>query len=170
MLIDSNNDCSTLIEQQVVRHSEDLINRACVKSPTAPLSDRSSPSNLVLDSWMDDPLLLLPAHQQSLVPRQDNGLSELQALRQVAYLGEQQKRRNSSIRQETIRSFDVHQLVGNFAAPISPLRERDVKALSELFLTDKMSEIEADVSHLLLRLQPEPCWEDDPFAFLQDFL
>ncbi|PZV18048.1 MAG: hypothetical protein DCF22_02460 [Leptolyngbya sp.] len=67
-------------------------------------------------------------------------------------------------------SLDVAQSVGNFAAPLSPLRDRDLNALSELFLTDKMNDIEADVAQLLIRLQPEPCWEDDPFAFLQDFL
>jgi hypothetical protein len=96
--------------------------------------------------------------------------SELQALRQVAYLGEQQKRRDGSIRKEAIRSFDVDQPVGNFAAPLSPLRDRDLNALLALFLTDQMSAIEADVAQLLIRLQPEPCWEDDPFTFLQEFL
>ena len=60
--------------------------------------------------------------------------------------------------------------ISSFAAPLAPLRARDVQALSELFWRDDISTIEADVSQRLLALLPEPCWEDDVFAFLGEFL
>jgi hypothetical protein len=60
--------------------------------------------------------------------------------------------------------------VSSFAAPLSPLRARDIQALAELFLRDDIYAIEADVSQRLLALLPEPCWEDDVFAFLGEFL
>jgi hypothetical protein len=153
MLIDSNNECSTLCDQGYVHRAEDLASRSSAKfrfsvgdRRVAPLSQQLSPSE------------------------QQENASALQAIRQVAYLGEQQKHRNGSIRKEAIAFFDGDQSVGNFAAPLSPLRDRDLRALSKLFLNDTMSAIEADIAQLLIRLQPEPCWEDDPFAFLQDFL
>ncbi len=153
MLIDSNNECSTLTEQGIVRREVDLAR---------------SPAKFSSSSIVDRRVATL-SQRRSPLDRQDN-ISELQALRQTAYLGEQQKQRSGSIRKEAIASYDVAQPVGNFAAPLSPLRDRDLSALSALFLTDKMGAIEADVVQLLIRLQPEPCWEDDPFAFLQDFL
>lgn len=153
MLIDSNNECSTLAEQGSVPCVIDLA-RSSVKFSVSSIADRR---------------IAALSHARSSLDRQENA-SELQALRQSAYVGEQQKQRSGSIRKEAIASLDVAQSVGNFAAPLSPLRDRDLNALSELFLTDKMNDIEADVAQLLIRLQPEPCWEDDPFAFLQDFL
>ena len=54
----------------------------------------------------------------------------------------------------------------SYAAPLSPLRERDISALAALFQRDDMFAIEADVKHKLLSLLPEPCWDDDTFAFL----
>jgi len=149
MLIDSNNESSTIYEWDSVRRAEFSARRSPVKFQDASLDRLSA--------------------QRSHLDRQEN-VSELQALRQTAYLGEQQKRRSGSIRKEAIASFDIAQPVGNFAAPLSPLRERDLAALSALFSTDTMSAIEADVAQLLIRLQPEPCWEDDPFNSLQDFL
>ncbi|HEY9655278.1 MAG TPA: hypothetical protein V6C50_07285 [Crinalium sp.] len=57
--------------------------------------------------------------------------------------------------------------LGSYAAPLSPLRERDIVALAALFQRDDMYAIEADVKHKLLSLLPEPCWDDeDTFAFL----
>ncbi|WP_199322060.1 hypothetical protein [Leptolyngbya sp. FACHB-321] len=56
--------------------------------------------------------------------------------------------------------------LGSYAAPLSPLRERDILALAALFQRDDMYAIEADVKHKLLSLLPEPCWDDDTFAFL----
>ncbi|MCY7393489.1 MAG: hypothetical protein LH647_18935 [Leptolyngbyaceae cyanobacterium CAN_BIN12] len=153
MLIDSNNDYSTLPDLGHVRCAADLA-RSSTTFQSSSVSDRS---------------VVPSTHPRSPLGLQDN-ISDLQALRQTAYLGEQQKRRSGSIRKEAIASFDIAQPVGNFAAPLSPLRERDLAALSALFSTDTMSAIEADVAQLLIRLQPEPCWEDDPFAFLQNFV
>ncbi len=149
MSIDLNNESSPPYEWDSVRRIETLARRSPVKFQDASLDRFSAP--------------------RSPVDRQEN-VSELQALRQAAYLGEQQKQRSGSIRKEALGSGDIAQPVGNFATPLSPLRARDLAALSALFLTDKMSTIEADIAQLLIRLQPEPCWEDDPFNSLQDFL
>lgn len=56
------------------------------------------------------------------------------------------------------------------AAPIMPLRERDIEALSGYFDHDHIQEIEADVIRNLLIRWPEPCWEDEPLDFLRDYL
>lgn len=56
------------------------------------------------------------------------------------------------------------------AAPLMPLRERDVEALSEYFDHEHIQEIEADVIRNLLIRWPEPCWEDEPLDFLRDYL
>lgn len=56
------------------------------------------------------------------------------------------------------------------AAPLSPLRERDLEAMNLFFQRDDMIHIEAEVNHLLLRLLPAPCWEDDALEFLREFL
>jgi hypothetical protein len=50
------------------------------------------------------------------------------------------------------------------------LRERDWKALTELFDREDADEFEADINSYLLLLTPEPCWEDDPFDFLREYL
>lgn len=60
--------------------------------------------------------------------------------------------------------------VSSHAAPLSPLRERDIQALSAWFDREDMTTIETDVDRCLLVLWPAPCWEDDPFEFLQEFL
>ncbi|MCD8489938.1 MAG: hypothetical protein LRZ84_25180 [Desertifilum sp.] len=61
-------------------------------------------------------------------------------------------------------------LSGGPAAPLMPLRERDVKALSDFFDPMNMAEVEADILQNLLWLWPEPCWEDDPYEFLREYL
>ncbi len=55
------------------------------------------------------------------------------------------------------------------AAPLSPLRDRDLIALDEFFDRDDLPDLEQDVNRHLLRLFPEPCWEDK-LSFLKDFL
>lgn len=103
-------------------------------------------------------------------PRQAHALSELQALRRAAHLGEQQKLRHGSIakiQKPSVRQFEP---VGNYAAPLAPLRERDLKALDSLFDRPDMAAIEFDIKQRLLHLFPEPCWEEDVFEFLKDFL
>ncbi|PSB19774.1 hypothetical protein C7B65_10420 [Phormidesmis priestleyi ULC007] len=55
------------------------------------------------------------------------------------------------------------------AAPLSPLRDRDLVALDEFFDRDDLLDLEQDVNRHLLRLFPEPCWED-ALSFLKDYL
>ncbi len=55
------------------------------------------------------------------------------------------------------------------AAPLSPLRDRDLVALDEFFDRSDMPGLEQDINHHLLRLFPEPCWEDN-LSFLKVYL
>lgn len=55
------------------------------------------------------------------------------------------------------------------AAPLSPLRDRDLVALDEFFDRSDMLDLEQDINRHLLRLFPEPCWEDD-LSFLKEHL
>jgi hypothetical protein len=57
-----------------------------------------------------------------------------------------------------------------YAEPLPPLRDRDLKALSELFQTTQMDLIEADILENLAWRYPEPCWEDELFNFLEGYL
>ncbi|MCG6134142.1 MAG: hypothetical protein MET45_05695 [Nostoc sp. LLA-1] len=57
-----------------------------------------------------------------------------------------------------------------YAPPFTSLRERDWKAMTELFDREDSDDIEADIRSNLLWLTPEPCWEDDPFDFLREYL
>ncbi len=59
---------------------------------------------------------------------------------------------------------------GSHASPLMPLRERDLKVLMELFTQEEIEAIEEDILWNLTRRAPEPCWEDDPFSFLRDYL
>ncbi|WP_219904294.1 hypothetical protein [Stenomitos frigidus] len=103
-------------------------------------------------------------------------LDGLYALRQAAGLNALRRARVSLLSKGTLArlaantAIDYAAEANSFAAPLSPLRARDTQALSELFLRDDIYAIEADVSQRLLALLPEPCWEDDVFAFLKEFL
>jgi hypothetical protein len=57
-----------------------------------------------------------------------------------------------------------------YAPVLTSLRERDWKILIELFERHDSDEIEADINTNLLLRMPEPCWEDDPFDFLREYL
>ncbi len=57
-----------------------------------------------------------------------------------------------------------------YAPVFTSLRERDWKVLTELFDRHDSEEIEADINTNLLFMIPEPCWEDDPFDFLREYL
>lgn len=59
---------------------------------------------------------------------------------------------------------------GSHAAPLMPLRDRDLKVLIELFNQDEIDEIEADIIGNLMRRAPEPCWEDEALDFLKEYL
>lgn len=67
--------------------------------------------------------------------------------------------------QRTSRSLDVHH-----ASPLAPLRKRDSAALSELFNCEQLNEITLDIHRYLARTYPEPCWEDEPFEFLNGYI
>lgn len=71
---------------------------------------------------------------------------------------------------EASSSLEISVSGYSYAAALMPLRERDMKVLAEMFRQDAIEEIEADIIHLLLKIYPEPCWEDDPFDFLQEYL
>jgi hypothetical protein len=51
-----------------------------------------------------------------------------------------------------------------------PLRQRDEQVLTELFRQEGIEAIEEDIVCNLLSRYPEPCWEDDPFEFLKEYL
>jgi hypothetical protein len=143
--------------------------------PTPP-SGRSRPLGLQ-KNWA----LLRKLHRATLIARQQglllpqkpkleatpDGLAEL---KQAARQGEIQKARQGLRGGEGLAGLTEFQQLGGHAAPLSPLRERDSKVLSDWFQRDDMVEIEADIASCLLRLLPEPCWEEDPFEFVRDFL
>jgi hypothetical protein len=54
--------------------------------------------------------------------------------------------------------------------PLEPLREKDLTALIDLFGDSNMRDIDADVQTRLQAFYPEPCWEDDLYAFLRGYL
>lgn len=56
------------------------------------------------------------------------------------------------------------------AEPLSGLKERDNKALAELFEREDVEDINADIMGCLSFLYPAPCWEDDPFDFLEGYV
>lgn len=58
----------------------------------------------------------------------------------------------------------------SYAAPLAPLHERDKTALSGFFERDDMEEIASDVKQTLAWLWPEPCWDEEPYEFLKEFL
>jgi hypothetical protein len=64
---------------------------------------------------------------------------------------------------------ESHNLEVN-VSPFNSLRERDWEALISLFDRDDSDEIEREIKSKLLWLVPEPCWEDNPFEFLREFL
>lgn len=65
----------------------------------------------------------------------------------------------------TSRSLKV-----SHASPLAPLRSRDREALDDFFDGDNASETALDVHRCLSRLYPEPCWEDEPYEFLNGYI
>ncbi|MDJ0800422.1 MAG: hypothetical protein QNJ51_27050 [Calothrix sp. MO_167.B12] len=51
-----------------------------------------------------------------------------------------------------------------------PLKDRDWKVLVQLFDRADSEEIADNINSKLLMMMPEPCWEDDPFDFLVEYL
>lgn len=62
----------------------------------------------------------------------------------------------------------------SWQAPVSsqaiPLRRRDLQVLTELFDLHEIEAIESDILENLGWRCPEPCWEDNPFEFLREYL
>jgi hypothetical protein len=58
----------------------------------------------------------------------------------------------------------------NHAAPLAPLKDRDLLALIILFDRKDGDEIEAEVLKKLSWMVPEPSWDEEPYSFLQEFL
>jgi hypothetical protein len=56
------------------------------------------------------------------------------------------------------------------AEPLSALKERDTQALAELFEDEEIEAIQADVLLCLSFLTPAPCWDEESFEFLKEFL
>jgi hypothetical protein len=54
------------------------------------------------------------------------------------------------------------------AAPISPMRDRDLNELSGLFDRKDILDVEQDVNRCLIQLFPEPCWEEKEGNFLKE--
>jgi hypothetical protein len=96
-------------------------------------------------------------------------LKDLAALQQIARRGAvtQKHRLSRSADAVLLRYISV---AGHYADPLPPLRSKDDQELTACFQRDDMASIEADITTFLNRLYPEPCWEDDPFAFLSEFL
>ena len=63
-----------------------------------------------------------------------------------------------------------HTTAKSHADPLSPLRSQDLIALNDLFNHEQMMSTESDIHQHLARLHPEPCWEDEPYDFLNGYL
>ena len=50
------------------------------------------------------------------------------------------------------------------------LKERDKKVLAQLFEREDSEEIIENINSKLSMMMPEPCWEDNPFNFLSEYL
>ena len=61
-------------------------------------------------------------------------------------------------------------LAVSHASPLAPLRARDRDALGDLFDEDDSAEMALDVYRYLSRTYPEPCWEDEPYEFLNGYI
>jgi len=94
----------------------------------------------------------------------------LEALLESAKRGAERKAGANWQHQKSIHQASEHSPISSYADSLSPLRDRDHEALSGMFKRDDIAEIEADVTYCLARLLPEPCWEDNPFDFLKEFL
>lgn len=91
----------------------------------------------------------------------------LEALRQAALQGAIQKEKQRSPDRCELPELDQSK---SYAAPLSPLRMQDIQELAVFFDGDDMPSLEEDMLNMLDRLLPEPCWEDNPFDFLGDFI
>lgn len=56
------------------------------------------------------------------------------------------------------------------ADPLMPLQIRDLRVLSDLFERDDIDDITNNICDRLSQLYPEPCWDENPYEFLREFL
>lgn len=98
----------------------------------------------------------------------DSAIDGLESLRQAAQRASQRVVRNW--RQESTLQETFSKETLRYASPLAPLRERDEIALAAWFQREDIHEIETDIAAHLLKLLPEPCWEDNPLDFLKEFL
>jgi hypothetical protein len=103
-----------------------------------------------------------PSHRETTLAHES-----LAALRQAALQGAVQKEKQRSLHQRRLAELDQSK---SYAAPLSPLRMQDIRELAVFFDGDDMPSLEEDMLKMLDRLLPEPCWEDNPFDFLGDFI
>lgn len=109
-------------------------------------------------------------HREPLA-RQEVALDGLEALRQAVQRAEENGSYQRSIRRETASYLDRLEALGNHAAPLAPLRDRDLLALQDWFQPLDMAMIEVDIVAMLRRLVPEPAWEEDTWLeLLHEFL
>jgi hypothetical protein len=76
----------------------------------------------------------------------------------------------ASVPYNSLGSSEPAYEISEHAAPLSPLRDRDLKAMIELFQLNEIEAIERDIIQTLVLRYPEPCWEDQVFGFLKEFL
>jgi hypothetical protein len=67
---------------------------------------------------------------------------------------------------QVLRAEDIPLPEFEHAQPVSAIRDRDLKELSDWFDREDVAEIEEDLNRHLLMLFPEPCWEDQISEFL----
>lgn len=118
-----------------------------------------------LNHWASE---ILPARSQARSPKSPPP-PELQTLRQWSDCHETERSPDDSFRKEGV-SPQASETVGSYASPLAPLRERDLQALVQWFQREDMYAIETDLNQMLLQLLPAPCWDDDAFEFLREFL
>ncbi len=57
-----------------------------------------------------------------------------------------------------------------YALPLMPLRERDWEVLVQLFDREDSEEIADNINSKLLMMMPEPCWGEEQFDFLYEYI
>ncbi|NJR66899.1 MAG: hypothetical protein HC772_18855 [Leptolyngbyaceae cyanobacterium CRU_2_3] len=74
------------------------------------------------------------------------------------------------IRESKLSSPELNGFEHLYIEQATPFRKRDEQVMIDLFRQEGIEAIEQDIAYNLLWRCPEPCWEDDPFEFLRDFL
>ena len=120
------------------------------------------PSQTIYAPSVYAPSVSEPSNHETVLARES-----LAALREAALKGAIQKEKQRSPDPNAWSQLDQSK---SYAAPLSPLRMQDIQELAVFFDGDDMPSLEEDMLNMLARLLPEPCWEDNPFDFLGDFI